>query len=348
MKKHDARTLSSQAQEDLRMKAVAAVLEGRTHVEVAEIFSVPRQSVDTWMKLYNVGGWNALKAKKKGRKKYGALRPWQAAQTVRSIEDHCPDQIKLPYVLWTREAVCDLIEKRFGIKRSVWTIGRWLAGWGFTPQKPMRRALEQDPAAVQQWLNEEYPAIKTDAKRENALIYWGDEMGLRSDDAVGRSFARKGHTPIMHATGKRFGCNMISAITNRGEMAFMVFKGTFVTDLFLTFLERLIKHTMRKVYLIIDSHPVHVSKLTKEWLSKHEETIKVFYLPTYSPELNPDEMVNQDVKANAFRSAHPRNQPEMMQGVRSYLRSTQKRPDIVRNYFHEKHVRYAAYDECGL
>jgi transposase len=223
MKKHDARNLSSGAQEDLRMKAVAAVLEDRTHVEVARIFCVPRQSVDTWMALYNENGWNALKAKPKGRKKKSTLLPWQAAQTVRTIEDRCPDQIKLPYVLWTREAVCDLIEKRFGIRRSVWTIGRWLANWGFTPQKPMRRALEQDPVAIKKWLDEEYPAIKEDAKREKAIIYWCDEMGLRSDDAVGRSFARKGNTPIMHATGKRFGCNMISAIANRGEMAFMVF-----------------------------------------------------------------------------------------------------------------------------
>ncbi len=346
MKKHDARTLPSEAQEDLRMKAVAAVLEGRTHVEVAQIFCVPRQSVDTWMKLYRADGWKALKAKKQGRKKQNTLLPWQAAQTVRSIEDHCPDQIKLPYVLWTREAVGDLIEKRFGIKRSVWTIGRWLIGWGFTPQKPMRRALEQDPVAVRQWLNTEYPAIKAEAKRENALIYWGDEMGLRSDDAVGRSFARKGHTPIMHATGKRFGCNMISAITNRGEMAFMVFKGSFVTDVFLTFLARLLRYAKRKVYLIIDSHPVHISKKTKQWIAKHAVDIRVIYLPTYSPELNPDEIVNQDVKANAFRHSHPRTQPEMMRGVRSYMRSTQKRPDIVRRYFHEKHVRYAGCDEC--
>lgn len=346
MKKHDARTLPIQAQEDLRMKAVEAVLEGRTHVEVARILSVPRQSVDTWMKLYREGGWKALAAKPHGRKKHPALLPWQAAQTVRSLEDHCPDQIKLPYVLWTREAVCALVEKRFGVKRSVWTIGRWLAGWGFTPQKPMRRALEQDPVAVKRWLEEEYPAIKADAKREKACIYWGDEMGLRSDDAVGRSFARKGHTPIMHATGKRFSCSMISAITNQGAMAFMVFKGRFVTDIFLTFLKRLLRHTNGKVYLIIDRHPVHLAVRVREWLEEHKEEIRVCFLPTYSPELNPDELVNQDVKANAFSGHHPHNQPEMIKGVRSYMRSTQKRPDIVRRYFHEKHVRYAAHDEC--
>jgi transposase len=346
MKKHDARTLPSQAQEDLRMKAVTAVLDGRTHVEVARIFCVPRQSVDTWIKIYNAGGMKALRAKKKGRKPQSPLLPWQAAQIVHSIEDHCPDQIKLPYVLWTREAVGALIEKRFGIKRSVWTIGRLLARWGFTPQKPMRRALEQDPVAVQKWLHEEYPAIKANAKRDNAVIFWGDEMGLRSDDAVGRSFARRGQTPIMHATGKRFGCNMISAIANRGEMSFMVFKGKFVTDIFLKFLKRLIRHAEKKVYLIIDRHPVHIATKVKKWIADHEDDIRVEYLPSYSPELNPDELVNQDVKANAFRSHHPYNQLEMMEGVRAYMHSTQKRPDIIRNYFHERHVRYAAYDQC--
>ena len=346
MKTHDARTLPSTAQEDLRMKAVSAVLKGRTHVEVATLFGVTRHAVDKWMKTYKVGGRKALRAKKRGRPSNKALLPWQAAQVVKSIEDHCPDQIKLPYVLWTREAVGELIEQRFGIARSVWTIGRWLAQWGFTPQKPMRRALEQDPVAVEQWLNEEYPAIKADAKRENAFIYWGDEMGLRSDDAVGRSFSRRGHAPIMHATGKRFGCNMISAIANRGELAFMVFKGRFVVDVFLTFLKRIIRHTRRKVYLIVDRHPVHLAAKVRAWLGEHEEEIRVCFLPSYSPELNPDELVNQDVKANAFRSHHPRNQPEMMQGVRSYMRSTQRRPDVVRRYFHEKHVRYAASDEC--
>jgi len=346
MKTKDARSLPIKAQEDLRMKAVAAVLEGRKHVDVAEIFGVTRHIVDKWMKKYAVDGWKALRAKTKGRPTKSALLPWQAAQIVRSIEDHCPDQIKLPYALWTREAVCDLVERRFSVKRSVWTIGRWLAGWGFTPQKPMRRALEQDPVAVQRWLQEEYPAIKVAAKSEKACIYWGDEMGLRSDDAVGRSYARRGQTPIIHATGKRFGCSMISAITNRGAMAFMVFKGRFVTEVFLTFLKRLVRHSNGKVYLIVDSHPVHRAAKVRIWLEKHAEDIRLWFLPTYSPELNPDELVNQDVKANAFRGHHPHTQPEMMSGVRSYMRSTQRRPDIVRRYFQEKHVKYAACDEC--
>ena len=165
----------------------------------------------------------------------------------------------------------------------------------------MRRALEQDPIAVARWLEEEYPLLKAKAKRENAIIYWGDEAGIRSDDAVGRSYARKGETPVMRATGRRFGCNMISAIANRGEMAFMVFKGGFVAAVLITFLNRLIRHCPRMIYLILDNYPVHHAALVKKWLDEHTEKIQAIFLPSDSPELNPDEMVNQDVKANAFR-----------------------------------------------
>lgn len=158
-------------------------------------------------------------------------------------------------------------------------------------------------------------------------------MGLRTDDAVGRSFEQKVHSPIMHATGKRFGCSMISAITKQGAMAFMVFKGQFVTDVFLTFLKRLIRHSSGKVYLIIDCHPVRNAVRVRDWLEKHKEDIRLCFLPAYNPELNPDELVNQDEKTNEFRGHQPQNQSEMIEGVRAYMRSTQKRSDIVQRYF---------------
>ena len=178
---------------------------------------------------------------------------------VRAIEDHCPDQLKLPYYLWTREAVQGYVEKRFGIRRSVWTIGRWLAEWGFTPQKPRRRAFEQNPEAVEQWVKKIYPLLHARAKREHALMYWGDEMGLRSDHSTGRTFGRRGQTPVIAGTGQRFRCNMISALTNKGQLCFMVFKKRFTTDVLLDFMKRLVRQNKRKVYLIVDNHPVHLS-----------------------------------------------------------------------------------------
>jgi transposase len=342
MKTKDFRSLHSQAQEDLRMKAVKAVVEGKTRMEVARIFGVTRESVGAWVKRYKEGGRKVLKARRRGRPKGGSLLPLQAAQIVRFITNKRPEQLNLPFYLWTREAVVQLIQKRFGISLSIWTAGRYLACWGFTPQKPVRRAIEQDKRAVLRWLEEEYPAIRSRAKREKAEIYWGDEMGLRSDNTTGRSFSRRGQTPVIPGTGKRFGCNMISAITNRGRLNFMVFKKRFRVNVFMDFLRRLLRQARRKVFLIVDGHPVHRAIKLKNWLKKNESRIRLFYLPGYSPELNPDEMLNQDVKSNAVGRRRAYHQDELISNLRSYLRSRQKKPYIVRNYFNEEHVRYAA------
>ena len=235
-----------------------------------------------------------------------------------------------------------LIARRFGISLSIWTVGRYLKRWGFTPQKPLRRAYEQNPEAVKRWLEEDYPAIRRQARAERAEIHWGDEMGMRSDHQAGRSYGRKGQTPVIPGTGKRFGCNMISAVTNRGRLAFMVFKERFTSQVMIEFLRRLIKQNPRKVFLIVDGHPVHRSRCTQRWVHQRRKKIRLFYLPGYSPQLNPDEFLNQDVKTNAVGRQRPKDQPEMMRRVRSYLRSTQRRPQVVRNYFHHEDVRYAA------
>jgi transposase len=342
MKTPDARSLPPVAQEDLRRRAVRAVLGGKTQLEVAETFGVTRQSVGRWIKAHREGGGKALKARKRGRPKGKALEPWQAAQTCRAIEDRRPEQLKLPFYLWTRQAVAQLIGERFGVRLSVWTVGRYLKSWGFTPQKPVRRAFEQNAQAVRRWLEDEYPAIRRQAKREKGIVYWGDEMGMRSDHQTGTTYGRRGKTPVIAATGQRFGCSMISAITNRGQLNFMVFKKRFSAQVFIDFLRRLIRQAKRKVFLILDRHPVHRSRKAKDWLRKHAQSISLFFLPGYSPELNPDEMLNQDVKGNAVGRRRPGNQKEMLAVVRGYLRGRQRRPHLVRRYFEEEHVRYAA------
>jgi transposase len=257
------------------------------------------------------------------------------------ISDRCPDQLKLPFVLWTREALAELLARRFGVKVSVWTAGRYLRRWGFTPQKPVRRAYEKDPEAVRQWLREKYPAIRARAKRDGAEIHWGDEMGLRSDHQAGRSWSRRGQTPVIPGTGKRFGCNMISTITNRGRLYFMVFKERFNSGVFIRFLKRLLRQVGRKVVLIVDEHPAHKAHKTTRWLKVHGKQIQLYFLPPYSPELNPDELLNQDVKTNAVGRRRAIDQADLMANVRGYLRSTQKMPYVVRSYFQEEHVRYA-------
>jgi transposase len=342
MKTKDARSLPGVAQADLRKKAVNAVLNGAKQMEVAKLFGVTRQSVGKWVQAYKEGGRKGLESKRRGRPKGGSLLPWQAAQIAKTVIDRPPEQLKLPFVLWTREAVSQLIEGRFGIRLSVWTVGRYLSRWGFTPQKPVRRAFERNPEAVRRWLEEEYPGIRAQAKAEHATIYWGDEMGLRSDHAVGRTYGRRGQTPVILGTGQRFGCNMISAVTNRGELNFMVFKPHFSAEVLIDFLDRLVRQSQRMVFLILDRHPVHRSGKVKAWVGKRPQSLRLFYLPGYSPELNPDEMLNQDVKSNAVGRKRAHDQKELISNVRSFLWSRQRRPQIVQRYFQEEHVRYAA------
>lgn len=342
MKIKDARSLPAIAQEDLRRKAVKAVQEGKTQVEVAALFGVTRQAVGRWVTSYREGGSRRLKSRRQGRPPGRSLEPWQAAQTVRAITDRHPDQLKLPFYLWTREAVVQFIHERYGILLSVWTVGRYLRDWGFTPQKPLRRAFEQDPEAVRRWLEEDYPAIRAQARREKAQIYWGDEMGMRSDHQTGTTYGRKGETPVIPGTGQRFRCNMISAIHNRGKLYFMVYRKGFTARVFTAFLRRLVRQVDGPLFLIVDGHPVHRAKETKSWVAKQNQRVRLFYLPGYSPELNPDELLNQDVKSNAVGRNRPRNQSEMMRTIRGFLHSRQKCPKQVEKYFQEKHVQYAA------
>lgn len=342
MKKTDARSLSPEAQEAIRLRAVKAVREGMSQTQAAIHFEVARGTVSKWMDQFRRGGMRALAKKRQGRPKgTSRLKGWQAAGVVRTITDRTPEQLKMPFVLWTREAVRDLIAARHGLRLSLTTVGRWLKRWGFTPQKPVRRAWEQDSRRVRQWLKVTYPQVRAEAKQAGGEIHWGDEMGLRSDHQTGRSYGRKGQTPVIGGTGQRFGCNMISSVTNRGTLRFMVFHGRFTAQVFLEFLKRLVKSAKRKVFLIVDRHRAHCAQAVQKWLAAHPEQIRLILLPPYSPELNPDEMLNQDVKANALGRRRPHNQQDMMADVRGYLRSTQKQPEVVKGYFRAPSVRYA-------
>jgi len=305
---HDARSLSQDAQAALRRRAVDAVLAGMKQTAAAVAFGVTRQAVGNWMKAYRRGGHAALAAHKRGPKRpRRKLMGWQAAAVCNTIRDRHPEQIKLPFFLWTSDAVRQLIRRKYGVAVSSRSVRRYLARWGFTPQKPVRRAYERDPEAVRRWLKEQYPAIRRRAKAEKARIHWADAMGVRSDHQAGRSCAPKGKTPTTSGTGKRFAANVLSAITNRGHLAFMVFKARFTTTVFLRFLRRLVRQSGRKVFLIVDGHPVHKSAETRRWLAHNAKRIEMFYLPGYSPELNPNEMLNQDVKSNAVGKRRPRD-----------------------------------------
>lgn len=340
----DGRKLDPATQAYLRRSVVLAVRAGMTQTEAARTYGLSLRAVSKYMALDKAGGLRALKPGRRGRRSgSGRLTLTQAQRVRQLIVGKMPDQLKLPFYLWTRAAVASLIEREYGTTVSLTTVGRYLKAWGMSPQKPTRRAYERNDMAIARWLRQDYPAIAREAKREGATIYWGDEMGLRSDHVAGTSYAPLGQTPIVRATGQRFGCNMISAITNRGHVAFMVFQGKFDTRLFVGFLRRLMKQAPgNKTYLIVDGHPVHRAKAVKRFVDEHSDHLRLIQLPGYCPELNPDELLNQDVKTNALGKSRPRNRKELVASIRRHLHRRQKQPHIIRNLFREKNVRYAA------
>lgn len=339
----DARKLESSALQLLRRQGVQAVRGGMSQSEAARTFGASLRAVSKWMRLDREGGLRALKLKRRGRRPgEGRLNAKRAERIRALIIGKMPDQLKLPFYLWTRAAVASLIAREYGITVSLVTVGRYLKAWGMSPQKPVRRAYERNDAAIAHWLKREYPAIARQAKREKAAIYWGDEMGLRSDHVTGTSFSPMGQTPVVRATGQRFGCNMISAITNKGAMAFMVFQGKFKAPVLVAFLQRLLKQVDGRIYLIVDGHPVHRSGEAKRFADKHQQRLRLIRMPGYCPELNPDELLNQDVKTNGLGKSRPANRTELMAIVRSHLHRRQKQPQVIKNLFREEHVRYAA------
>jgi transposase len=345
MTDEDTRSLPAAAQAALRNRAVRAVLGGMTQAQAARVFGVHPNAVNRWIKRYRQGGWAGLSARRRGRRagEQAALTEPQQQEVIALVRETTPDQLGLAGFLWTREAVAELIAHRYGLRLARTTMGAYLRGWGFSPQKPQRRALEQNPAAVRRWLTETYPAIRAQAKREGGVVLWLDEMGVRSDAAAGRSWAPVGQTPVIKGTGKRFRVNMLSAISNAGRLRFRLFVGSFTAAVFLDFLGRLLRDGGgRKVHLIVDGHPVHRAKLVSAWVGRHADRIELHVLPGSSPELNPVELLNQDVKANAAGRRRARSAAELAKELRSYLRRRQRQPEVVARFFTHPHTCYAA------
>jgi transposase len=343
MVKRDARFLGSQAQAEIRLRVINALRGGMDQSEAARTFGVSRWSVGQWDRAHRAQGAQALAAKRRGRRvgEAGKLSAAQAKRIRSLVVGKMPEQLKLPFYLWTRAAVQRLIEQQYRLELSLSSVGGYLKRWGLTPQRPVKRAYERDDEAIAQWLAAVYPKISARAKREKALIYWGDETGLRSDDVRGRSFAPMGQPAVVRVPGKRFGCNVISALTNKGEMSFMVFEGRFRWPTFLTFCTRLIKQSRRKVFLIVDGHPAHRAKVVNQWMAENRERIEMFFLPGYAPDLNPDELLNGDIK-RVVGQVRPRDREAMKAATRKWLHHRQKQPQILANFFNEPHVQYAA------
>ena len=343
----DARSESNAVVDALRQRAVHARELGYALADIAAILGVREETVCRWYGAYEQGGEQALPGDRTGRP-LGAgrrLTPEQEQALQQLIDTKIPAEVGIAAALWTRQAVAELMHQQTGQHVPIRTVGEYLKRWGYTPQKPVRKAYKQDPKEVEEWLVKEYPVIEQRAAAEDAEIHWGDEMGVRSTCQHSRGYARPQQTPTLVVSGTRFSVNMISTITNQGKVRWMIYEGKMNAALFIVFLTRLIAGATRKVFLIVDNLSVHEAKAVAEWLADKKEKLEVFYLPKYSPERNPDEYLNCDVKGNINTDGLPKNREELKGKLQRFMQKLAHLPARIASYFKHKFIHYAAAPE---
>jgi len=340
----DGRRESNDVLAALRSRAVRARELGYAVIDIAAIPGVREETVSRWCSRYHRGGREALPGDRTGRPVgSGRLLDGGQEQGIRqAIETKTPQEWEIPSALWTRQAVRELIHQRVGRRLPIRTVGEYLRRWGYTPQKPVRRAYKQDPKAVAEWLGTTYPAIERRAATEGGEIHWGDETGVRSTCQHSRGYARLGATPELIVPGSRFSVNMVSSVTNQGKVRWMIYTGKMNAALFIVFLARLIAGATKKVFLIVDHLSVHEAAAVDQWLADKTDRIEVFYLPKYAPERNPDEYLNCDLKANINTDGLPKNREELQGKLRRFMQRLAKLPARIASYFEHKYIEYAA------
>lgn len=342
MRKKDARQLDHATLEAMRERAVHSVQGGEHPEVVARVIGVDRSAVYSWLAQYRHGGWGALKAKPlfgRPRKLDGKKLQW----IYHTVTQKSPLQLKFEFALWTRAMIAALIKDKFNISLSLVSVGRLLAQLGITCQKPLHRALECDEALVRQWLKKDYPRIRAQALREKAEIYFGDAAHMRSDHHSGRTWGRKGETPVIASTGARYRMSLISAVTARGHMRFMIKeKGGVNADVFIEFLKRLMLGSRRKIFLIVDRGPAHIAKKTKAFVAGLGGVLRLFYLPPYSPDRNPDELVWKHLKADTVGRASIVSLADFRSKVKSSMLALQRNPKKIQSFFQKPSLKYAA------
>jgi transposase len=340
----DARHLSDESLQVLRLRALRGIELGYTEVELADLLGICNETISRWWSAYTGDGMSALPGDRTGRP-LGTGRLLSDAQAQRiqqCLDTDTPQAFGIAHALWTRRAVRELIQQEFGITLAERTVGEYLRRWGYTSKKPSRHGRKQDPDEVEQWLLETYPAIEVQAFREGAEILWTDEVGVAADHHPGTGYARQGEPATLDVPSPHIRVNQISAISNEGSVHFMTYKGMLTAAVFLQFLERLVAGTRRKILLIADRLQAHKTPDVVAWLAEHQAQIEVFYLPAYSPELNPVEYLNGDMKATVNEAGLPDNQGALQTRIQAFMDKLATVPAHVISYFLHPWAQYAA------
>jgi transposase len=340
----DARHLPIETQEYLRQQAIRLRLDGKRVNDISEYLGVHRNTVSNWWWQYHHYRESALYQQSRGRQvgEGRILSPTEETEVQAAMTGHFPADDQIDSALWTRHAVQALIEQLCGLKLPIRTVGEYLKRWRYSSQKPTERAYEQDPEAVQEWLEVTYPAIVERAQQAGAIIVWGDEAGLSSNDYGGRGYAPIGQTPeIRPSERKRERLNFIASVSRLGHVQFMLYTCNLTVNILIKFLQRLIHQQLHKLFWITDRHPIHLNPSVKKWLEEHSQQIEMFNLPAYSPQLNPVEYLNGDVKQGVHDKPPSRNLDQFKQRLIAHLRKLQKLPARIRSYFHHPSIAYA-------
>lgn len=339
----DARGLSPEVLEALRLRAIHAVEElGLAQKQVAQILGVSAEVVNRWCAAYRQAGVEALEARPQGRP-LGvgrALSEEQGEAIQQTLRTGTPQDCGLGWPCWSRAAVAALIEQRYGVSLTVQAVGIYLKRWGFTPQKPARQAREQDPDEVDEFIHHTLPVLVERARREGAEVQFSDEVGVRVGDQIGASYAPQGQTPIIPVPKTHIAQNVISSVSAEGEVRYALFSGAFNAEVFIGFLAHLIEHSERKIYLVIDRHPVHKAARVEQWLTEHQERIELVWLPPYAPECNPDEFFNNDLKQQLQRTSLPASQSQLKATLRNLLDHIAQFPERVKGYFKQAGIQF--------
>lgn len=345
MEKIDARKLPGSALKEMRRQAMRMRQELQlSWKEIARVMGVSVGTVLAWSQRYAAQGEAGLESRKPGRAYLSGRTLTQAQEwLVRTIvTSESPQARDLAFALWNRRAVMELIHKIFGIEMPIRTVGEYLLRWGYTPQRPARRALEQNPLEVERWMKEVYPVIARHAKGQGAIIYWGDETAVVQDGHWVRGYAPAGQTPVLAAPSKRYGLTMVSAISNQGLVRFEFMQGAMNAQRVIGFMERLIQDSAGKVILVLDNLRAHHAKDVSQWLEHNKERIEVFYLPPYAPQSNPDEYLNRDLKTQLRSAERANSEQALREKAASFMRTLQEIPQRVKAYFNHPDVSYAA------